>query len=61
MLANVAQVIITPPIGTPMLEPPHTPTTGIHKDLYCRAVVISDQQTTVAIAHWIYSELINLC
>lgn len=47
--ANVSQIIITPPVGTPMLEPPHTPTTGIHTDLYCRAVVLSDGQIMVAI------------
>lgn len=49
LLANVAQVVITPPIGTAMLEPPDTPTTGVYMDLYCRAVVISDEETKVAI------------
>ncbi|MEQ8671742.1 MAG: neutral/alkaline non-lysosomal ceramidase N-terminal domain-containing protein [Aggregatilineales bacterium] len=32
-----------------MLEPPHTPTTGIHTDLYCKAVVLSDGQNKIAI------------
>ncbi|MEM9955621.1 MAG: neutral/alkaline non-lysosomal ceramidase N-terminal domain-containing protein [Chloroflexota bacterium] len=47
--ANVAKIIITPPVGTSMLEPPSTPTTGIHTDLYCRTVVISDGENKIAI------------
>ena len=32
-----------------MLEPPYAPTTGVHMDLYCRAVVISDGETILAL------------
>jgi len=47
--ANVAEVSITPPVGTCMLEPPGIPTTGIYTDLYCRAIVLDDGHGPVAI------------
>ena len=47
--ANTAEIIITPPIGTTMLEPPGVPTTGSHDELCCRAIVFDDGKQRVAI------------
>jgi len=46
---NVAYAVITPPVGTVMLEPPNTPTTGVADDLYCRVLYLNDGETGIAI------------
>jgi len=49
MLAGVSEeVTITPPVGTPLLGPVR-PSTGVHDDLYARALVLADGETRAAI------------
>ncbi len=47
--AGIAEVVITPPVGTCMLEPPGVPTTGVHDDLYCRVLVLEDSYHKIAL------------
>ncbi len=47
--AGVAEVDITPPVGTCMLEPPGIPTTGVYESLFCRALVLDDGRVRVAV------------
>jgi hypothetical protein len=48
MLAGVSQTVITPPIGSPTLGTIQR-STGVHDDLYARALVLDDGQSEVAI------------
>ncbi|MBD3374803.1 hypothetical protein GF406_07210 [candidate division KSB1 bacterium] len=49
LFANADKVVITPPLGTEMVEPRGTLATGVHDELYARAMVLSDGRTKVAI------------
>jgi neutral ceramidase len=49
LLAGVGEHVITPPVGTPLFEPPDTPATGVHDDLFVRALALSDGQTIACI------------
>ncbi|MBV7340012.1 hypothetical protein KFU94_69760, partial [Chloroflexi bacterium TSY] len=49
VFANVAEAVVTPPIGVEMIEPRGVPTTGVHDDLYVRTLVLHDGRTTVCI------------
>ncbi|MEM7127558.1 MAG: neutral/alkaline non-lysosomal ceramidase N-terminal domain-containing protein [Chloroflexota bacterium] len=49
ILTNVAEAVITPPIGVEMIEPRGVPTTGIHDDLYVRAIAFHDGITSICI------------
>ena len=49
LFANAGKVVITPPLGTEMVEPRGTLATGVHDELYARAMVLSDGSTKVAI------------
>ena len=48
ILVGVSEVKITPPVGTPLLGPV-LPSTGVHDDLFARALVLSDGRQRVAI------------
>lgn len=48
LAAGVATTIITPPLGAPLLGPT-SPATGVHDDLYARALVLSDGQRAAAL------------
>ena len=47
--ANVAEAVITPPIGVEMIEPRGVPSTAVHDDLYVRAVSLGDDRTTICV------------
>ena len=49
ILANVAETVITPPIGVEMIKPRGVPTTGIHDDLYARTIALHDGTTSIYI------------
>ena len=48
MLAGVSEVAITPPVGAPLLGCIQR-STGVHDDLFARALVLNDGQTQVAV------------
>ncbi len=48
--SGYAEVIITPPLGTLMVEPQSKVATGVHDDLYLRVITFSDSVDTVALA-----------
>jgi hypothetical protein len=48
LLAGAAEVVITPPVGTPTLGTIQR-STGVHDDLYARALVLNDGKQRVAI------------
>ena len=47
--ANVAQSVITPPVGTYLIEPRGKFSTGIHDDLFVKAVALGDGKKTFVI------------
>ena len=47
--ANVAEAVITPPIGVEMIEPRGVPSTAVHDDLYVRAISLGDGAATVCV------------
>ena len=47
-MAGTAEMIITPPPGTPLLGPIQR-SNGVHDDLYARALVLNDRQQRIAI------------
>ena len=47
--ANVAEAVITPPIGVEMIEPRGVPSTAVRDDLYVRAVALGDDRTTICV------------
>ena len=47
--ANVAEAVITPPIGVEMIEPRGVPSTAVHDDLYVRAIALGDDRTTICV------------
>ena len=47
-LAGAAEAKITPPVGLPLLGP-QAPGTGVHDDLFARALVLSDGRERVAL------------
>jgi hypothetical protein len=49
MLANVAEQVITPPLGTALFEPRDAPATAVRDDLFARALVLSDGKTQCCI------------
>ena len=48
LAASAAEAIITPPVGAPLLGPV-CPATGVHDDLYARALVLSDGVSSAAV------------
>ncbi len=50
--ASAAKAIITPPLGTYMVEPQAARATGVHDDLYLRLVIISDGTQSVVMASY---------
>ena len=48
LAAGVAEAVISPPVGAPLLGPA-SPATGVHDDLYARALVLSDGVSSAAI------------
>ena len=48
--SGYAEAIITPPLGTLMVEPQSKKATGVHDDLYLRVITFSDGIDTVALA-----------
>lgn len=50
--AAVGKAVITPPLGTYMVEPQAARATGVHDDLYLRLVVISDGDQSVVMASY---------
>jgi len=51
-LAGYAEAIITPPLGTFMVEPQAHRATAIHDELYLKVIVVSDGKTKVAMASY---------
>ena len=49
LYAGVAEVVITPPVGTELLEPIGTSSTGIHDDLFARILVLKDNKRKIAL------------
>jgi hypothetical protein len=49
ILANTAEAIITPPVGVDLLEPRGVASTGIHDDLFVRALALSDEKVSLVI------------
>ncbi|MEM7028728.1 MAG: neutral/alkaline non-lysosomal ceramidase N-terminal domain-containing protein [Chloroflexota bacterium] len=49
MFANVAEAVITPPIGVEMIEPRGVPSTGVHDDLYVRTLALRGDDTVLCI------------
>jgi hypothetical protein len=49
MRAGAAEAVITPPLGTPLMEPRGVPARRIHDDLYARALAFSDGTRTLAV------------
>ena len=49
LYAGVAEVVITPPVGTELLEPIGTSSTGIHDDLFARILVLKDNKREIAL------------
>lgn len=47
--AGVAQAVITPPAGTELLEPRGVPSTGVHDDLFVRALALDDGETELVV------------
>lgn len=50
--AGSAQAIITPPLGTALVEPQGARATAVHDDLYVKALVLSDSITSVVIVSY---------
>jgi hypothetical protein len=50
--ASAAMAIITPPPGTPMVEPQGAKATGVHDDLYLRILLLSDGTRTLLLASY---------
>lgn len=48
LLAGVAEAIVTPPVGIPILGP-EAPSTGVHDDLFARVLVLDDGEQRVAL------------
>jgi hypothetical protein len=49
-LVGYSQAVITPSVGTEMLEPQGQKATGIHDDLFVRVLALSDDYDTVVVA-----------
>jgi neutral ceramidase len=49
ILANVNETIITPPVGTYLLEPEGKASTGIHDELFARSLTLNDGINTIVI------------
>ena len=49
VLANVAELAITPPLGVHLLEPRGAAATGVYDDLFVRALAFSDGATRLAV------------
>ena len=49
LLANVAEAVITPPVGVNLLEPRGTASTGVCDDLFVRALALSDGETNLVV------------
>lgn len=48
LTAGVAEAVITPPVGAPLLGPV-CPSTGVHDELYARVLVLSDGAASAAL------------
>ena len=48
LYSGVAKVVITPSVGTELLAPKGYCSTGIHDDLFCRALVLKDKKEELA-------------
>ena len=50
--AGYAEAVITPPLGTNMVEPQTQQAIGIHEDLYLKVILIADGTTRVVMASY---------